>query len=555
MTDPNKTPPPDIQEDLETLGGMLLSLNMEDKQTLKDCIRDKSEPPPQLIGLLEAVKVALKYPGARDSIQTALNAPQAFLFNTEAAHASAGGDWEEYARTQITIYGLLRADIKDRIAAAIKDPLKRDALDIGDKYVWGTLCALLTFPTDYRERLAAVFRVTVADLDTLKAETLERRAVEIPIADDQGYLPGMEPTPEERRALEAVKLYEQQRLQYNATALRLSSKLDRKASYFPNSGDAFHTLDIAKSKSLRIKWNVPAAPDGKPQRVTPYDQEVEAAVSNLVDRYGVRGATYEQIFCMMNGTTPGTYIGRKALEDIRRSIWKLNRTEIEVNERSSAGEERLTHGMITDAIEQRIRTTTGQIKGGFLFSRPGLLYAIDKHYNNLLGITREQLNISAGYRAADGTTRKISITALSVTIRRYLIMEIFRIRNTPILAPTANKVTYDAVIKYEADPGLVEHNPDGTIKTTAGGDRILKAWNTPAEKKSIEKQRKHRRELVLDILGHFQATGLIQGFTETTEGRKKTGVIIKVEKTPDALRGLKRSEELKRLQGGGGGKG
>lgn len=555
MTDPNKTPPPDIQEDLETLGGMLLSLNMEDKQTLKDCIRDKSEPPPQLIGLLEAVKVALKYPGARDSIQTALNAPQAFLFNTEAAHASAGGDWEEYARTQITIYGLLRADIKDRIAAAIKDPLKRDALDIGDKYVWGTLCALLTFPTDYRERLAAVFRVTVADLDALKAETLERRAVEIPIADDQGYLPGMEPTPEERRALLAVRLYEQQRIQYNATALRLSSKLDRKASYFPNSGDAFHTLDIVKNKSLRIKWNVPAAPDGKPQRVTPYDQEVEAAVSNLVDRCGAQVATIEQVYCTMNGITSesGTHISPKALEEIRASVRKLNGTEIEISEQTQDGSTLLVRGRIIDAIElEKIKISTGHIKRGFGFSRPGLLYSVDKHYNSLLSVTREQLNISAGYRAADGTTRKISITPLAVMMRRYLIMEIFRIRNTPSLAPTANKITYEAAIKYEADPDLVEYNADGTIKTSASGDRILKAWSTPAEKKSIEKQKKHRRELILAILGHFKATGLIQGFTETTEGRKKTGVIIKVEKTPDALRGMKRSEELKRLQGGGG---
>ncbi len=320
MTDSNNETPPDVREDLDTLGKMLLSLSMADKQTIQDCIRDKTEPPAQLIGLLEAVKVALKYPGARDSIQTALNAPQAFLFNPATDNPADGGDWEAYAKTQITIYGMLRRDIKDRIAAAIKDPLKRDALDIGDKYVWGTLCALLTFPSDYRERLAGIFGVTVEDLDALKADTLKQRAIEIPIADDDGYLPGMEPTPEERRALAAVRIYEQQRLQYNATALRLSSKLDRKASYFPNSGDAFHTLDIVKNKALRIKWNVPAAPDGKPQRVTPYDQEVEAAVSNLVDRCGAQVATYEQIYCMMNGTAPGTYISPKALEDIRASI-------------------------------------------------------------------------------------------------------------------------------------------------------------------------------------------------------------------------------------------
>lgn len=552
MTDHNNELPPDVREDLDTLGKMLLALSMADKQTIKDCIKDRTEPPAQLIGLLEAVKVALKYPGARDAIQTALNAPQAFLFNPATDNPADGGDWEEYARTQITIYGMLRREIRDRIAAAIKDPIKRESLDIGDKYIWGTLCALLTFPSDYRQRLAGIFNVAIEDLDTLKEKALKQRAIEIPISDDE-YLPGMEPTPEERNALSAVRIYEQQRIQYNVTALRLSSKLDRKASYFPNSGNAYHTLDIVKNKALRIKWNVPAAPDGTPQRVTPYDQEVEAAVSNLVDRCGTNIATYEQIYCMMNGTTPGTYISPKALEDIRHSIRKLNITEIEVIEKVGEDEEEILSGTILDAFEKRrIKTSTGKLKGGFVFARTGSLYAIDKHYNSLLGITREQLNISAGYKAADGTIKKISITTLSVIIRRYLIMEIFRIRNTPSLAPTANKITYDAVIKYEADPDLVEYNPDGTIKTTPAGDRILRRWTNPAEKKSIEKHRKRRRELVLDILGHFQATGLINGFTEDIDptSRKKTGVIIKVEKTKSALKELKRADDLKRLQGG-----
>lgn len=551
MKDRNNEPPPDVREDLDTLGKMLLALSMADKQTIQDCLKNKTEPPAQLIGLLEAVKVALKYPGARDTIQAALNAPQSLLFNTTTIESS-GDALAEYAREQIAIYRMLRRDIRDRIAAAIKDPKKlANALDRDDKYVWGTLCALLTFPSDYIGQLANIFGVSVEDLEALKLDTMNKLVIEIPIADDDGYLPGMEPTPEERRALNAIRIYEQQRLQYNATALRLSSKLDRKASYFPNSGDAFHTLDIVKNKSLQIKWNVPAAPDGKPQRITPYDQEVEAAVSNLVDRCGAQAATYEQIYCMMNGITAesGTHISPKALEDIRKSIWKLNKTDIEVYQKTDKGEELLTHGDITDGIERRIKTPTGQIKGGFLFSRPGLLYSIDKHYNSLLAVTRKQLNISAGYKAADGTQRKISITPLSVIIRRYLIMEIFRIRNTPSMAPTANKITYDAVIKYEADPGLVEYNPDGTIKTTPAGERTLRNWTTPAEKKSIEKQRKHRRELVLAILGHFQATGLINGFKETIEGRAKTGVIIQVDKTPDALRGLKRADDLKRLQG------
>ena len=281
-------------------------------------------------------------------------------------------------------------------------------------------------------------------------------------------------------------------------------------------------------------------------------------------------ATLEQIYCMMNGTKPGKYVKPQALEAIEKSILKLNDSEAKITEKRGSEVENIVSGRIIDAIRvEQIHLHTGHIKRGFAFSRPGLLFMFEKHKNHLLTVSNDQLNISKGYwiqgaiesgkckvssarqSGAGWEQVKMSITPLSVVIRRYLLMEIFRIRNTATNDPKGNKITYDALIKYEASPDLVEYTPEGVPRTVDGhpDERILKSWVTPAEKKSIEKVRAHRRRLVLEILGHFVSTGLIRGFKETTEGRKKTGVLIVVDKTEKALSGIKKKSDLKRYQG------
>ena len=417
---------------------------------------------------------------------------------------------------------------------------------------------------EYKDQIARRLNVSREQIEEWQAQIVAKYDKPAQ-ADEQPELDlGLPPPPT------PIPVEEQQVLVAITTAFRLSSKLDRKASYFPNSGDAFHTLEIVKNLDLHVKWNV-LTPG---ERITPYDQEVEAAISNIADRRGASIVTYEQIFCMMNGIQPGkgTKAGYKAIEDIRASVKKLNSTEIEITEQNREKETAIVSGRIIDAISVGVKTRTGHTKEGCSFSRPGLLYQVDKHYNKLLSVTAEQLNISAGYwkrgeleagkgevstvkptpkpeagkekakKGEEWSQVKISITPLSVIIRRYLFMEIFRIRNTDSLEKRSNKITYDAVIKYEDDPALVE--------TDENGERRLKTGGTPEEKTSIRKLRAHRRNLVLDVLGHFQATGLITSYRETTEGQKKTGVIIDVEKTDRALKVIASKERLKRLQAG-----
>ena len=198
MTDKAKQIPPDIAADLQALADGLLSLPVDEKPTLRHCLQSGATPPANLAGLLEAARAALdNYPEAADKIREALDAPQTLIYKPNPAPA-AGWDTagiEEFARMQLTIFGLLERDAKDRIADAIRNKASRDGLTLGDRYIWGTLLTVLTFPTyaEYESRITAIFRVTPEELQALKAEALNAADIKIPVEDETGYLPGLEP--------------------------------------------------------------------------------------------------------------------------------------------------------------------------------------------------------------------------------------------------------------------------------------------------------------------------------------------------------------------------
>lgn len=492
-------------------------------------------------------------------------------------------------------YDGLNDDQKAALAKAAGEHRGQDQLDEQTKLVYTAGMVIIlqehrrpnTFlHPDYKDAIARRLNVSAKQLEEWEQDIIEEFNQPTPKDETPFLFPQLEPETEPEP--DKGELFIQGALVKVAMQqVRGSSKIDRYASVMPNTGD--ETLPVGMGKAVYdVQWNV-APIAGKMQRITPFDQEVEAAISNFIDkcfsgpptpREGATeqekaycyAATLEQIYCMMNGTKPGTYISPQALEVLDKSINKLRKADVKITQRKGDEEINEIDGNIIDGIRlKQIQIHTGHIKRGYGFSRPGLLFLFEKQTNHLLAVTTEQLNISAGYwkrgelEAGQGAVSaekpenakgwsqvKISITPLSITIRRYLTMEIFRIRNAGTNDPKGNKITYDSLIKYEADPVLVEYTPDGLPRTKDGNpkERILKQGQTPAEKKSIENARSHRRKLTLDILGHFQATGLITGFQETTEGRKKTGVIIEVPKTDTALLELKKKAELKRYQTG-----
>lgn len=480
----------------------------------------------------------------------------------------------------ISLLHITTAKSRDKVTAALQNGGDASGLTLGEHFLLEQVATAFYLNLDNPTRkgeIADILHISPIEIWVDVRQTLLR------MGGDEQSLPGLEPPEEQQIQENAKRVYDQQYLTLPKSIKKGSSKIDRFASFFPDTGEDTLPLDLVPGKvSYDIKWNVAGG------RITPFDQEVEMAFSNLIDQGFLNKptppegatpteqtycylATFEQIYCMMNGTEPGKYIKPTALEPIKESILKLNKSDIHITEKRGNEVENIVSGRIADAIFlKQIRLHTGHVKEGVAFSRPGLNFMFEKHTNHLLTVKNDQLNISKGYYVqgvlGSGKTKisaskqvgagwehvKSSITELSVVIRRYLLMEIFRIRNAATNDPRGNKITYDALIKYEADPNLVEYTPEGMPRTVEGHpqERILKEWQTPAEKKSIENARAHRRKLVLEILGHFVAYGLIKGFKETTEGRKKTGVLIAVDKTKKALAGIKKETDLKRYQGG-----
>lgn len=478
-------------------------------------------------------------------------------------------DQMAFARQVISLYRITAKKSRDRIAAAIEDGRIAETLTPGERILRDQIATVYVLNPEMRDEVKEILGI-----DPNKVEGYIHRTL-LDMGGDEQYLSGLEP-PEEEQIAKIAQIVEQGYIKLPDASGRGSSKLDRRASYFPNTGDETIPLKL-DSSTYEIKMNV-IRKEGEPlQMITPYDQEVEMAVSNFVEKcfsspqkmghYMGFPATLEQIYCIMNGTEPGTYISKGALEDLEKSIRKNSRTEIEITEIKDGETINKISGRILDAIELvQTKIHTGHIKRGFAFTRLGLLYTLEKNSGRLLNVTKEQLNISRGYwrtgllEAGEGKVSqtkktgdswqhiKLSITPLSIVIRAYLIKEIFRIRNMGTLDPRGNKITYDALIKFEASPELVEYGDNGLPRTVEGKpeERILKQWITPKEKKIIENARDHRRKLAINILGHFMATGFIKSFRETSEGRKKTGVIIEVDKTQRALKEIKKSEDLKR---------
>lgn len=473
-----------------------------------------------------------------------------------------------FARQVISLFRITAKESRARIAAAILDGTKTEMLTPGERILRDQIATVYVLNPEMRGEVKEILGIDPDKVEGCIHQTL------LDMGGDEQYLTGLEP-PEEDQITKIAQIVEQGYIKLPDTSKHGSSKLDRRASYIPNTGDDTIPLDIS-SKSYEIRMNVIRRGNEPPQMITPYDQEVEMAVSNFVEKcfsspqkmgnYMGFPSTLEQIYCIMNGTEPGTYISKGALEDLEKSIRKLNRTEIDITEIKDGEIANKISGHILDVIELvQTRIHTGHIKRGFAFTRLGLLYQFEKASNRLLQVTKEQLNISRGYwkngllESGEGAVSqtkksgtswqhvKLSITPLSIVIRAYLIKEIFRIRDMGTKDPRGNKITYDALIKFEASPELVEYD-NGLPRTVEGhpNERILRQWITPAEKKSIENARAHRRKLAIDILGHFMATGFIKSFRETSEGRKKTGVIVELEKTDRALKEIKRKDDLKR---------
>lgn len=449
-----------------------------------------------------------------------------------------------------------------------------DMLTKDEAFILEQALSLVRFWPEYADEAAARLGIIAERLTALSARRYEDEQSEFLFEEAK-------PTKEESEAAFIQTVQRQGYLERIKELFFPISKLSQKAGLLISGQERTITIE-KKHYELKTEFYAPKEKDGRPGRLTTYRREVETAISNLVaqrgakDKYGKEICyTLEQIYCAMNGTDPGDYISPAALRDLETAIKFLNNTEMRVKEVIDDVEstEAVVTGRVIDAVEGKVKNRMRTIKKAYIFSRTGLLYEFNRHSNKLLTVPREILCISSGYwrrgelgsgaeisaaapsrNKADWREVKPSITELSITIRSYLLSQIFRIQNTASLAPEENKITYDAIFRDEADPALVEYNEDGSIALVKLGNTSvpkLKEPRTDAERKTAEKKKAQRRKLTLEILGHFQAQGLISGFSEITDGRKKTGVTIRTDKTTRAQRAILKaadqSAKIKRL--------
>ena len=384
--------------------------------------------------------------------------------------------------------------------------------------------------------------------------------------DNAQYLPAMQPTAEESaRAAEnagaaaSLEILYMLKPEPQKKYLTPHSKFDLFASYLQNTGEKQSNLKIWDGNNALVQWNITGG------RITPFDQEVEAAVSNLVIRERARrnghsaresvkdgqavGFTVEQIYCEMNGITElGNYkINPSTEKKIRESVAKLDNSTIDVVAKNKTGQAVRVKGRILHVDEVIVKHPGKKPVLGYAVLSVGKLTAAELDFNDLLTVTPEQRNIG---------TSGIAVTDISIIIRKWLIREIFRIRNAAYLGDNSRTIYFDKMYDYEASESIVEYGEDGNplveIVDNGHGKKspvhILKTGRTPAEQTQIRKAKQRRRDIALAIMEHLRRNGLVKGYNLNPD---KTGIVVSVDKTDRAARRIvetdKRQKRAARL--------
>lgn len=191
--------PAAIREDIEALADDLLARTIAEKRTITHCIKNGDAPPADLIPTLDAIREAVKYPGAEDKIYSALEAPQTRISDPEDREDQISPqDAAELAKNFIPLFQVMQKESKARLTAAITAPDKAKDFNPGERYIWGMLNTILCTTTAQRDEISSIFNVTRAALDQL-ADDLKNARIEIPLEDTEGYLPGFEPREKRNR--------------------------------------------------------------------------------------------------------------------------------------------------------------------------------------------------------------------------------------------------------------------------------------------------------------------------------------------------------------------
>lgn len=545
---------------LRTVELAILELPRTEKQLIFDCWQNNTTPPDHL---REYCRVFIDAVSISPKIADVLKQPRSMAITKEHAENQTPQQRAEIERFVIDRIALFRAtgeDARQFIKAAILDKEQGEKLTDEEKYILGNVWAVLKVAEHNAAILQSIFNLDNNQINAAIKEARQAEYIAIPIPEDETgaltyggaelspSLPGLEentdtkPTP---RSITSgvLPVATQGVITYPDKTLFSVSKLQRKLPLWTDSGDDWINLAITPKIIQKIRLNfitVPGHPT--PTRLTPYDQEVENAVSNLIENNKEECITAEQIYYQLAGIEDktGVVVTPKQTEAITASINRLAQTRVTVYTDDAEKQAEISNYPALQKIDYKVyNKRTKKTKIGFLFEKVGLFYWLDKRDNKLLNVSRDQLNIKAS---------GVQITEVSVTIRRYLLQEIFRIRNNATNDNAGNAISYEAVYRYESAPEIVEYDATGglVLEFDTKHQKMRPKLKEPAdhaEYKRIHSAKEHRREIIKNILAHLKKTGLIRNFKEKPD---KSGVILDVEKTITAIKAIETTEKRKR---------
>lgn len=427
------------------------------------------------------------------------------------------------------------------IAAVIDQSKDISTLSDEAAFIWGVvIAAFVHTPIDNcPDQLAEAIGTTADKLAAAIAEIITP-AIKKSIEEQEGdYLPGCAPD-----TLDLAGLLPLPKIDYTKGLLIPTSVFNRKIPHLigaenrPLPLDIPGNVDLSKSKK-KIIFSI--TQNGKPETITPYDLEVENALSNLFED-GHKEVTTQHIYAKMNGLT-GTH-GRSfspgLLQEVKASIDKLANLKADITIIDGNNTSHIKGNILDTFYWERCFKTPGQkkeIKSGWISTRPGLFFQLEKKQGGRLKSTQpEQLNLSAS---------GISITPLTQMIRRFCLEEISRIAAAPSHETHKNKFLLERFYTYDLDPTLTEvtHNEGEGVEVKP------RQGETANEKSKIRMAKKHRRELLQDILEHLKNTGALNSWDFVDKDKKITYTLVTDEKHPQKKRRKYAPADIARADG------
>ena len=521
---------PQQREFLRALELAILELPRSDKQNIFDCWQNNTTPPDHL---REYCKAFFDAVSLSPKIADVLKQPRSIVITKEHAENQTPqqrADNERFIIDRIAFFKVTSTEARQYVKAAIIDKEQGAKLTEEEKYILANVLAVLKIAEHNAAILQSIFNLSNQQINAAIKEAKQAEYIALPIAEDETgaltyggaesspSLPGLEEKTETIK--EQMPLTLPAPVDYAKNLLKTTSKFNRNIGFYTNTDDVAFQLDKpattqglqASKRRLQFSITHCKSDAGELITLTPYDQEIENTISNLFQELSQSTAaevTSEMIYRRMNGIQDARRkVTPAALKLVDETIEKLRTTDVTIrfiqkNKDENGNETEQETDKITGHILDVFHRTKGlinkknRIVPTWVITRPGALFMAEQKQNRLVAVKPSLLDL---------TSSGVSITPLTVSIRKFIIDEIFRISIAPSYETHKNIFKFDRLLTYDRAPELTEQSaPDEMGRITY----TLKQGKTATEKKRIREAIRFRIERAQDILEHFKKNGAL----------------------------------------------